>query len=175
VTNLELFFQAPTEAMMDETEDRLSKGRARRCIPAERTDDDVVFAALRKDHARLTAALEEAKRERDQLREQFVWQTKNADNCRADASRMGQLWEQAVEDWKEAKAGRELTQSLLIGQEVRAAAAERERDKAEAALQSARAEALEEAADYIQFETDDGAPLTCIADHLRSLVSKEER
>ena len=45
-----------------------------------------------------------AEAEVERLRGEYAWQTKNADNCRSDASRMGQLWEQAVKDWKAAEA-----------------------------------------------------------------------
>jgi len=57
VTDPAEFLKVPSEAAMDETEDRLSSGRARRCIPAHPTDDDCVFAALRADHARLRARM----------------------------------------------------------------------------------------------------------------------
>jgi tRNA G26 N,N-dimethylase Trm1 len=55
------------------------------------------IASLRRD-------LDAARAEVERLKKVVVWQTKNADNCRADASRMGRLWEQAVKDWKAAEA-----------------------------------------------------------------------
>jgi DNA repair exonuclease SbcCD ATPase subunit len=46
------------------------------------------------------AALSEARAERDAAEKQ-------RDGCRSDASRMGQLWEQAVKDWKAAERVRD--------------------------------------------------------------------
>lgn len=63
MSDLERFFAMPSEKVMDETEDRLAQGKCRRCIPAEPTDDDVVFSALRKNHATLRSDLAKAREE----------------------------------------------------------------------------------------------------------------
>lgn len=57
------------------------------------------LAALHSEINRLSQALVDAEKQRD--------------GCRSDASRMGQLWQQAVKDWKAAQATVEAVRCAL--------------------------------------------------------------
>ena len=62
----------------------------------------------------LVAEIAALRAEVERLKGEYAWQTQNADNCRADASRMGQLWEQAVKDWKAAERSRDEAREALM-------------------------------------------------------------
>lgn len=70
--------------MRDECEHGMLRRKCDRC------EEHAEIAALRAENEALNGEVEDAQRQRD--------------GCRADASRMGQLWEQAVKDWKAAEA-----------------------------------------------------------------------